>query len=435
VSNARLILVVLLCASPAILLFDGPIALGMMSGVAAAGLVFIAGAMRPGETEFFLSFARRAALLLAIPALWMAIQLLPIPPIAHPVWASAATALGRPLAGSITIDFGVTVIALGKYLAITAVGFWSAAVAVDRQRAEGIFFALVAASALIGLTVVANGLFGSAILNLPIARSGLLPQAIDCVAMGVIIAIAAGIRTLERYETRHTSPTRSVSGLTRAFVACAFTFAICGVVLLLKASGGALVATGYGVVALAAIVCIRRLGLGPWGIIGIGLPIVASVVFLVASEPGLRSQGFPFAFAAASPSALIGMSQRILHDAPLTGTGAGSFAAIAEIYRNIDEQAMLAAPPTTAAAVAIELGRPMLWFVVAVTACSIVILLRSSLQRGRDSFYPAAGAACLITLLFLGFMDAGILGTSAATIAAAMLGLAFAQSKSRSVRE
>ena len=129
------------------------------------------------------------------------------------------------------------------------------------------------------------------------------------------------------------------------------------------------------------------------------------------------------------------MSQRILDDAPLTGTGAGTFAAIAEIYRNIDEQTTLATPPTTAAAVAIELGRPMFWLIVAATACSIFILLRASLQRGRDSFYPTAGAACLITLFFLSFMDAGLLGTAAAMIAAATLGLAFAQSKSRSVRQ
>ena len=280
------------------LLFDGPIAYGMISGMAAAGLAFVAGAMRPVETGFFLSFARRAALLAAIPALWMAIQLLPIRPLAHPIWASAATALGRPIAGSITIDFGATVMALGQYLAIVAVGFWSAAVAVDRQRAEGVFFALVAAPALIGLTVAVNGIFGPAILHVAAARSG-LTQAIDCAAMGAIIAIAAGIRTLERYETRHSNPNRSVSALVRTFGACAFALAVCGAVLLLDAPGDALVATGYGIAVLTAIVCIRRLGLGAWGIVGIALPIVASMVFLVASDSQLRSQSFPLAFATA----------------------------------------------------------------------------------------------------------------------------------------
>ena len=62
----------------------------------------------------------------------------------------------------------------------------------------------MAGTALIGLTV-AKWLFGLNFLN---ASAALFKrtQAIDCVAMGVIIAAAATIRTLEQYETRHASP-------------------------------------------------------------------------------------------------------------------------------------------------------------------------------------------------------------------------------------
>jgi len=76
----------------------------------------------------------------------------------------------------------------------------------------------------------------------------------------------------------------------------------------------------------------------------------------------------------------------------------------------------------------------MFWLIVIVIVGAIVILLRASLQRGRDSFYPAAGADCLITLLLLAFMNAGILGTATAVIAAAMLGLALVQRKSRTIQ-
>ena len=75
----------------------------------------------------------------------------------------------------------------------------------------------------------------------------------------------------------------------------------------------------------------------------------------------------------------------------------------------------------------------MFWLIVAVIMGAVVILLRASLLRGRDSFYPAAGAGCLLTLLLLAFMNTGILGTATAVIAAAMLGLALAQSKSRTI--
>jgi hypothetical protein len=77
----------------------------------------------------------------------------------------------------------------------------------------------------------------------------------------------------------------------------------------------------------------------------------------------------------------------------------------------------------------------MLWVMIAVAFGALLMLLSASLQRGRDSFYSGAGAACLVTLLFLSFEDAGLLGTAAAVIAAVVFGLAFAQTKSRTVRQ
>jgi hypothetical protein len=75
----------------------------------------------------------------------------------------------------------------------------------------------------------------------------------------------------------------------------------------------------------------------------------------------------------------------------------------------------------------------MLWLTLAAIVSAAVILLRASLRRGRDSFYPMAGAACVITLSLLNFMNSGTLGTGAALLFAPTPGLAFAQSKSRTV--
>jgi len=406
----------------------------MVAGVTAVGIAVVARTMRPGETEFFLSLTRRVAMLAAIPALWMLIQVLPIRALAHPMWTSAETAIGHPLTGAISIDIGASVMALGQYLTILAIAFWSAAVAVDRQRAEAILFSLMAATAVIGLTQVANKFFGLTSLD-PSNSLFERTQAIDCAAMGVIIAAAAGIRTVERYETRHASPDRSVAALRMTFVVCIAALAVCAVALMLDAQDATLVAAGCGVIALAAVVCIRRLGLGPWGTFAIALPVIGIAIYLVASDPGLHTKSFALAFAADTPASLTSMSQRILDDAPLTGTGSGTFAAIAPIYRDIGDQNALLTPPTAAAEVAVELGRPMFWLIVATMAGSIFVLLRASLRRGRDSFYPTAGASCLITLLFLCFMNAGAVGTAAAMIAAATLGLAVAQSRSRTVQQ
>ena len=192
-------------------------------------------------------------------------------------------------------------------------------------------------------------------------------------------------------------------------------------------------AAAYGFGALIAIVIIRRLDFGSWGIAAIAVPAIGLAVLLIASEPGLRTKGIALAFAAPSSPALTSASQRLLDDTAWTGTGAGTFAAIMPIYRDIDDPQASTAP-TAIAALSIELGRPMLWLIVVVIVGAIVFLLRASLQRGRDSFYPAAGAGCLIALLFLSFINAGILGTATAVIAAAVLGLALAQSKTRTIQ-
>jgi hypothetical protein len=430
VSNARFLLIFLICTTPAVLLLDGPIVHGLVAGVAAVGLVVLARTMRPGETEFFLTFARPAAALLVIPALWILIQVLPIRALAHPIWASAETAIGHPLTGAISIDIGESVMALGQYLTIVAIGFWAAAVAVDRQRAEWILFALMGATGLIGLTMLANTLFGLASFN---ASDGLFEraQAIDCVAMGAVIAGAAGIRTLERYETRHANPGRSVSVLFWAFAACIAAFIVCVGTLMLAARDATIIAAAYGIIALVAVVCIRRFGLGAWGTLAITLPVIGIALFLVANNPELRTKHLTLAFATPASPSLISTSQRIIEDAPVNGTGAGTFAAIAPVYRDFDDKAALTIPPTAMAAAVVELGRPMFLLIVAAMAGAIYFLLRASLRRGRDSFYPTAGAGSLITMALLSLINAGALGTAAAMITAATLGLAIAQSKSR----
>ena len=432
-SNARLLLIALICASPAVLLFDGPIAHSLVAGVAAIALFILLRAMRPGETSFFLSVTRPVVPFVAVPAIWMLLQVIPLGVLTNPIWNSAATAIGHPIAGAISIDIGAGVIALGQYATLIAIAILSAAVAVDRQRAEWMLFSLMVATAVIALGALVSQLFeatgqgdGATLL----ARM----QALDCAALGVVFAGATAIRTLERYETRHASPDRSVPLLMGTFAGCAVAMVICLAALVFSAKANVFVATAYGVAALAAVAFVRRLGFGLWGIVAIVLPGVALAAFLIAGNPTLGTKSFCLIFATQASDSLTSTSQRILSDTPWWGIGAGSFSAIAPIYSDIDDTtSQLAVAPTAAAAAAIELGTPLLWFIAAATIGAIVMLFRASLQRGRDSFYATAGAASLLTLLFLGFINAGLLGMATAMITAATVGLAFAQSRSRSV--
>ena len=429
-SKVRLILVTLICASPAILLRDGLIVQGLVAGIVAIALVITGRSLRPSETKFLISTGWPLAAVAAFPALWVLVQVLPLRVVAHPIWKSAEAALGHPVAGGISVDPGASVIALGQYISGIGVAFLSAAVAVDRQRAEWILFALTAAVTAIALIMLTDDLFSPGVRLTAFARA----QAVDCVGMGTIIASAACIRTIERYETRHLSPQRSVTVLLWTFVACSGALAICGAAMILGENRELLIAMGYGILSLAYIMIIRLFALGLLGIGGMVVPALAAAVLLLASHPTERGTSLVLAFAGASSPSLIALSQRVLDDAPPVGTGAGTFTALVPIYRQMDDPPANSVAATAAAALAIELGRPMLWLITAATAGSIFILLRSSLQRGRDSFYPAMAGSCLIALLLFSFNNPGLLGTSTSLIAAAVIGLGIAQSESRTVK-
>ena len=432
--NARLLLALLICATPLVLFWDGLIVQGVISGVTAIGLVLIAGTLRPGETAFFLSIARPAAVLLAIPTAFIILQLLPLGILAHPIWKSAEAATGHRLTESISIDIGGGVLALGRYVTVVAIGFWSAAVAVDRQRAEWIQFALVIATGVMGVLVLLTPLDDANILG---AKSASLEhmQAVNCISLGIIFALTGLLRTIERFETRRSSPDRSSKQLALAFILTAATVGVCVSALAVHAPKGAMIAAAYGAVTIAALVTVRRLGLGSWAVAGFAVAAVLLAAFLAANEPALRTKGIALAFADQAPPALVAMSQRILDDTPLLGVGAGAFSAIAPIYRDVNANTLPAYAPTTFATLAIELGRPALWLIILAAIGALIFLLRAALQRGRDSFYPIGGAAILITLALQSVMNAGSLGTATAILAAASFGLALAQSKSRTARQ
>jgi hypothetical protein len=411
-----------ICASPVILLWDGLIVRGLVAGIVAVALAITARTLRPSETEFLTSIVRPLAAVALVPALWVLVQLLPIRFLAHPIWNSAETALGHSVAGTISVDPGASVIALGQYLSVISVAFLSAAVAVDRHRAEWILFALTAAVTAIAVMLMTR--------LATFARA----QAIDCVSMGTIIASAACIRTIERYETRRSSPQQSMPVLLLTFVACSAALAICGAVAMLGTTREIVIATAYGIFALTCISLIRRFALGAIGTTAIVALGLGAVIFLLAYHPAERGTSVPLAFVGDPDPSSIGLSERVLQNAPLVGSGAGTFAALAPIYRQIDDSPPGSNAATAAATLAIELGWPMFWLITVATAGCIFFLLRASLRRGRDSFYPAMGGSCLITLLLLSFNNAGLFGMASSLISASVVGLGIAQSKSRTAK-
>jgi len=153
---ARFILVALICECPAILLWDGLITQSLITGAVAAALLVTARSLRPGETKFFVSIIGPFTAAAVVPALWMVVQVIPLRAFAHPIWKSAEAALGKPLTGTISIDLGNSIIALDQYLSVVAVVFLASAIAVDRQRAASLLFALTGAASLVALVALSS---------------------------------------------------------------------------------------------------------------------------------------------------------------------------------------------------------------------------------------------------------------------------------------
>ena len=428
---APLFLSLLIVTTPVILLFDGPIIQGVVTAVAALSVAIVALRIRPGEAGFLSTVIRPVAIVAAVPALWMLVQVLPLTTVglAHPIWASAAAALGRALPGSISIDPGATLISLARYLSTTAIAFVAAAVALDRRRAEWILIALTAATTLIALTVLAARLGAFTFLSQSDSGSA-ANAAIDCAGLGVILATAAAFHMYERGKTQPPDYVSPAIWLT--FVGCLVAVAICSLALIVGATSQLYFSIACGVATLVVALVIRRFSFGPWGysaIISIAL-IVA--IAAVALQPGSRTVDLTLAFASHAPAPLIAVTQRVLTETRWAGTGAGTFAAVLPIYRDIGEQAIGSIAPTTAAAITVEMGRPFLWAILIAAIALVVTFLRGALGRRRDFFYSTAGASCVVAVTLLAFGNAALFRAPVMMIAATVVGIAIAQRKSRS---
>src|SRR5574337_502171 len=98
-------------------------AIGGASAILALALVAAALVMPAGSLGRFTRLMQPVLIaLIAAPALWMVVQILPMPlhALANPIWSSASSALNRPLAGAITIDIGATLLSLAQYCAVVA---------------------------------------------------------------------------------------------------------------------------------------------------------------------------------------------------------------------------------------------------------------------------------------------------------------------------
>jgi hypothetical protein len=431
---AYLLLLGLISISPASLFVDGPIVHALIVAYAAVTVGLVGVLIRPGEARHLATVIRPVAIISVVFALWLLVQMMPLPTKswAHPIWSDAETALGTPIAGRITIDPGATVVAICRYFSAIAILFVATAVTIDRPRAERVLFWLVGATTICAVLQILHGLVAFPFLDVATDAVFTTSAAALC-ALGAVIAAATMVLAMERrYETPRTKiGWTNLSVMSLALVA----FGICGLSLVIFAPALVGIAAAAGLATFIILMIVRRLGFGVWvgdTIAAVAMGVAIALTLIIA-ESHAGSGDAVLRYASHSQSSLSSIVQRIIADTGWSGTGAGTFELLLPIYRESSAITVPMPVPSTAAKITIELGRPAFWAILTMTTVALFLLLQGTLQRGRDSFYPAAGAGCLVILILEAFCDASFFSTTVLVCAMVALGLALSQSISRAI--
>jgi hypothetical protein len=422
------LLIIIIAMVPTLAFSDGRAGQSIVAALLAAALAFVGVFARAADVNFVAQVTRYLKLAAAVPAIWMIIQILPMPfsALSHSIWVNANEALNQEAWGHISVDIGATIEALAFYLVQVSLIVVSIFVAKDRRRAELLLFALTAISTLatIALLIGKSGLI-----------VGLAPRATDealsgLSTLGVILLLATGMHSIERYENRRAETERRKHNPQRTLALCGAGLLVCIAGLAVSATLNTALAVVFGAVAFGSLQAFRRVGLAGWatGVFTVTL-LTAAAMVVVWRYDSVRALPAFLQFATSAPPDAVAVAQRMLSDMGWMGIGAGAYAPLLPIYQELGSSVTKA--PTAAAALAIELGRPMALFVTAAAIGLVVILFRGALVRGRDSFYPAAAAACAITLLGQAFCDTSLLHSSVAVVGAIVVGLGLAQSRSQ----
>jgi hypothetical protein len=359
--------------------------------------------------------------LIAVP-LFVAAQLIPMwLPLAHPIWTSARDALPGFAFGYVTADFGQTLAAFFLSLAAISLLCVTIIVARNRGRAELVLFVLSAVTTLAALRLDMPRAWSGP------ANAGSLSLASTFGGLGLTLNLAIMQLAAERAETRHALSRSIAIGL------CGLAGALInGTAIFGFSSANSAVAAAFGVVLFLLILIVRRLDLSALAATALSVAtlIGAAIVLTFLFEKGSGTALLRLVpdLSAETRAAV----ERMLADTRWFGAGAGAFMSVARIYQSDAGEPFTA--PSAAAAFFVDTGWIGLLATITAVAALLVRLISGALKRGRDSFFPAAAAACLCYSAVEAFASPGLLRPAAIFCLAVIVGLGLAQSVSQSKR-
>jgi hypothetical protein len=419
------LLMVLIGAAPVLATGAGWLAPQLITLVTATMLALLPGAPDADLRRSITIFKPLVAAAL-IPAAWMLMQIVPVPrdSIAHPIWRSASAALSAPVAGHISIDLGFTLRAFFEYLSLIALAFLTSVLARNRDRAETILFALCTITTFTAVELMLIKMTGETSVAGPQDASDNL---VALASFGTILNAAFIVRTVERYETRAQrlpTPQRNYIGMLLAGVTGGL---VCLFALLHSAAHGVLMAMTFGLIILFLVVAIRRLSLRRWTAATVSAAAFVACCGVIVLQFSANASVAPlFRFTRIESVDAAAATLHMLSDASWSGTGVGTYHALTAIYRDgtgLPDQA----PVNTMASMILEWGYAGVLLIAILLLQLLIVLLRGALSRGRDSFFAATAAACLVTIACEAYCDASFGEITVKMLAAIIVGMGLSQ--------
>jgi hypothetical protein len=318
---------------------------------------------------------------------------------------------------------------LGLYCGWLVLVLATMVVTADRRRAEICLATLV-------LVTTATAAAGVALSVLPDgptieARESFNAAPAAAAAFGCVLSLAAIQRLFDRARAHRPRSGREAAGSALLAICNVSAFVIC-LAAALFLSSAAWIAALLGVLTFAAVALMNRFGFpnGSRHAI-VGVFALTAAVILLAKSANTPSGSILTSVVSTASADSIAIAERMLNDSTWLGTGAGTYGRLIPVYEELGRTPPMAAP-SLALKLAIEWG----WMSPALlTLCALFVassFVRASMLRGRDSFYPAAAAACLASLTFQAYGDASLLNPALGLLSAVIVGLALAQARGRS---
>jgi hypothetical protein len=420
------LLIMLVAATPVLAISSGRIVAQLVTLVVALQLLLLPRAPM-ADIQRTLFIFKPLAIAALLPALWMLLQIVPLPSdsIEHSIWHSSAAALSEPLTGHVSIDLGYTVRALFGYFSLISLVFLTAVLTRNRDRAEMTLFALCTISVFVAIGVIV--VRDTKILGTNNPSQEFPVPLVALAVLGTILNIALLLRTFERYETRAGLELRMLHNYIITLAAAIMGIALCLTALIGSAGYDVLIATALGTIVFLVVLLVRRLGLGRWTAATVWAAAFVVCGAVVVLRAATRSS-VDLLFLRFSDLSSIDVSDalRMISDSNWIGIGVGNYQSLAAIYHDAPDAPVQAAI-NTVTSILIEWGYVGLLMIIALLIQLLVVLLRGAISRGRDSFYAAAAAACLVSVFFQAYCDASFTTVSVQVLTAIVIGLGLSQ--------